>query len=322
MDAWVSTYTAIAAGELSAVTGDVELVTGHPATSLAEHAARRRLGMAVPRPAARWRRATSDPASRARSVPSWPARRARCAACGPGTSARGIRQWVRCGTGSRTWARSSRTARSSSPAVRAPTSGTTPAPAISMPPPDCGSPTSGHGRDGDRGRGRRPDRAGRGLLDVRRLRGRHHRRAGRTPGRDRPGGGQQDLLHLRRVRLGRHRGEARPPVLAGGRVAGQGNRGGAAEGLPRHARRRHRAGRHPRQPRRLRRADAGRRDGRMGLGQGPAGARSSGSARRRSPPSSASPSSAPAGSTCRRTATWPRSGRSAASTTSCSSPTR
>lgn len=35
VDAWVSTYTAIAAGELAAVTDDVRLVTGHPATSLA-----------------------------------------------------------------------------------------------------------------------------------------------------------------------------------------------------------------------------------------------------------------------------------------------
>jgi uncharacterized protein YbjT (DUF2867 family) len=34
VDAWVSTYTAIAAGELDGVTGDVELLTGHPATSL------------------------------------------------------------------------------------------------------------------------------------------------------------------------------------------------------------------------------------------------------------------------------------------------
>lgn len=34
VDAWVSTYTAIAAGELSAVTGDVAALTGHPATSL------------------------------------------------------------------------------------------------------------------------------------------------------------------------------------------------------------------------------------------------------------------------------------------------
>lgn len=32
--AWVSTYTAIASGELEAVTGDVEALTGHPATSL------------------------------------------------------------------------------------------------------------------------------------------------------------------------------------------------------------------------------------------------------------------------------------------------
>jgi uncharacterized protein YbjT (DUF2867 family) len=36
MQAWVSTYTAIAAGELAAVSGDVELVSGHPATSLAQ----------------------------------------------------------------------------------------------------------------------------------------------------------------------------------------------------------------------------------------------------------------------------------------------
>ena len=36
LDAWVSTYSAIAAGEMALVTGDVELLTGHPATSLIE----------------------------------------------------------------------------------------------------------------------------------------------------------------------------------------------------------------------------------------------------------------------------------------------
>ena len=34
LDAWVSTYTAIAAGELAGVSGDVERLTGRPATSL------------------------------------------------------------------------------------------------------------------------------------------------------------------------------------------------------------------------------------------------------------------------------------------------
>ena len=34
MDAWISTYTAIAAGEMAGVSGDVERVTGHPATPL------------------------------------------------------------------------------------------------------------------------------------------------------------------------------------------------------------------------------------------------------------------------------------------------
>lgn len=34
VDAWVSTYTAIAAGELATVSGDVERLTGRPATSL------------------------------------------------------------------------------------------------------------------------------------------------------------------------------------------------------------------------------------------------------------------------------------------------
>jgi NAD(P)H dehydrogenase (quinone) len=34
VDAWVSTYTAIAAGELATVTHDISEVTGHPATSL------------------------------------------------------------------------------------------------------------------------------------------------------------------------------------------------------------------------------------------------------------------------------------------------
>jgi len=36
VDAWVSTYTAIAAGELEEVTDDVQRVTGHPALSLQE----------------------------------------------------------------------------------------------------------------------------------------------------------------------------------------------------------------------------------------------------------------------------------------------
>ena len=36
LDAWVSTYTAIAAGELSGISEDVIEVTGHPATSLAD----------------------------------------------------------------------------------------------------------------------------------------------------------------------------------------------------------------------------------------------------------------------------------------------
>jgi uncharacterized protein YbjT (DUF2867 family) len=36
VDAWVSTYTAIAAGELAGVSEDVAVVTGHPATSLAQ----------------------------------------------------------------------------------------------------------------------------------------------------------------------------------------------------------------------------------------------------------------------------------------------
>ena len=34
VEGWVSTYTAIAAGELALVSGDVEAVTGHPPTSL------------------------------------------------------------------------------------------------------------------------------------------------------------------------------------------------------------------------------------------------------------------------------------------------
>jgi NAD(P)H dehydrogenase (quinone) len=36
VDAWVSTYTAIAAGELAGVTDDVQRLTGRAATSLAE----------------------------------------------------------------------------------------------------------------------------------------------------------------------------------------------------------------------------------------------------------------------------------------------
>ncbi|TRW43973.1 SDR family oxidoreductase [Georgenia yuyongxinii] len=40
VEAWVSTYTAIAAGEMAGVTDDVPRLTGHPATSLAELLAR------------------------------------------------------------------------------------------------------------------------------------------------------------------------------------------------------------------------------------------------------------------------------------------
>ncbi len=36
VDAWVSTYTSVASGELSAVSSAVRDLTGHPATSLAE----------------------------------------------------------------------------------------------------------------------------------------------------------------------------------------------------------------------------------------------------------------------------------------------
>src|SRR5690606_38807598 len=50
--------------------------------------------------------------------------------------------WVRCGTDSPIWARANGTAHSSCRAGKAPTSGTTPATVISMPPPDCGSPMS------------------------------------------------------------------------------------------------------------------------------------------------------------------------------------
>jgi uncharacterized protein YbjT (DUF2867 family) len=44
VDAWVSTYTAIASGELAGVTDDVPRLTGHPATSLADLVARARSG--------------------------------------------------------------------------------------------------------------------------------------------------------------------------------------------------------------------------------------------------------------------------------------
>jgi uncharacterized protein YbjT (DUF2867 family) len=40
VEAWVSTYTAVAAGELAGVSPDVERLTGHPATPLAELLAR------------------------------------------------------------------------------------------------------------------------------------------------------------------------------------------------------------------------------------------------------------------------------------------
>ena len=49
VDAWVSTYTAIAAGELAGVTGDVERLTGRPPTSLDQViAASRRQGGTAP----------------------------------------------------------------------------------------------------------------------------------------------------------------------------------------------------------------------------------------------------------------------------------
>jgi uncharacterized protein YbjT (DUF2867 family) len=44
VDAWVSTYTAIAAGELEQVTDDVRLLTGHPPIPLTEVLARQRDG--------------------------------------------------------------------------------------------------------------------------------------------------------------------------------------------------------------------------------------------------------------------------------------
>lgn len=46
LDAWVSTYTAIAAGELEPVTGDIPQLTGHPATSFAEVLDRQRVSQA------------------------------------------------------------------------------------------------------------------------------------------------------------------------------------------------------------------------------------------------------------------------------------
>ncbi|MFC7593286.1 hypothetical protein ACFQYP_63465 [Nonomuraea antimicrobica] len=42
VEAWVSTYLAIAAGELEGVSDDIPRLTGHPATSLAELLARER----------------------------------------------------------------------------------------------------------------------------------------------------------------------------------------------------------------------------------------------------------------------------------------
>ena len=44
LDAWVSTYTSIAAGEVAAISPDVENITGHRATSLAELLRRSRPG--------------------------------------------------------------------------------------------------------------------------------------------------------------------------------------------------------------------------------------------------------------------------------------
>jgi uncharacterized protein YbjT (DUF2867 family) len=44
VEAWVSTYTAIAAGELDGVTSAIADLTGHPATSLADHLSSQRAG--------------------------------------------------------------------------------------------------------------------------------------------------------------------------------------------------------------------------------------------------------------------------------------
>ena len=138
-----------------------------------------------------------------------------------------------------------------------------------------------------------------------------------------PGAGQQGLLHLRRLGLGRHRGQAGPPLLERGRPAVTTHRPRPAEGLPRHALRRDRAGRHPRQPRGLRRAGARRRAPspgttrddlratieRLGAEQRRRLLLRAGDRRRRR-------------LSRRPTAISPTSARSARSTTSCSSPTR
>ncbi|SDI80258.1 Uncharacterized conserved protein YbjT, contains NAD(P)-binding and DUF2867 domains [Frankineae bacterium MT45] len=49
VDAWVSTYTAIAAGEVAGVSEDIQQITGRPATSLAELLRRGRTAPAPPR---------------------------------------------------------------------------------------------------------------------------------------------------------------------------------------------------------------------------------------------------------------------------------
>ena len=106
--------------------------------------------------------------------------------------------------------------------------------------------------------------------------------------RDRPGARQQDLLHLRRVRLGRHRGQAGPPVLAGDSATptkkivigrekayhGMHVAGTALAGIP---------GNHDGYGELM--ADVRHR--RLGLRQGAAGAHRASSAPTRSPPSSA-----------------------------------
>ncbi|OAX60517.1 hypothetical protein A5N15_05965 [Rothia kristinae] len=43
LEAWISTYTAIAAGELAEVTDDVERLTGHPPLSLEQVMSGRRI---------------------------------------------------------------------------------------------------------------------------------------------------------------------------------------------------------------------------------------------------------------------------------------
>ena len=129
------------------------------------------------------------------------------------------------------------------------------------------------------------------------------------------------VLHERRLRGGRHRRQARPPLLARARTAREADHRPPPARLPRHERLRHEPRRHPVQPRGLRHAHPGRR---LGLARRsrrarrvPGRARRPGRGVHRRARDRRGRHPAPTAP-----ATGPRCRRCAAATTCCSSPTR